>query len=583
MMELQERITVSTADIIEKLERDLDGLRRFRYDSEYRRLLGETMTRRLETWDSRIRSRRKDPFTIVVAGEFKRGKSTFINALLGEETLVTDVTPETVTMNVLSYGLHRNEAVLSGGRRLTLSDDELSRSAIERLSGETGERIRRLEISRPNEILRDIRIIDTPGLNDIASTDQDLDAIVAEAMAQADAVVYLYSVTSPLSRSEQMYIRYSILPQNYTKLFLVGNYCDTMRTVANLEAIRETLKKRTEILLPGERLYHISALDEMRRAKGESLPDTELDAILQREFAELKEDIRALIDEKKTTVAADRMLRMTRQMVEELNADAENIKKGLELTGAQLDEERAKLQDEEGRQGEKLDAAVAQVRETTETMMTDAGKWMDSLLDRMQAEDLSGYSAQELGQYYSYYCVELLETLLRSSLEYHREELLEKLSGISDRLSSGLAGMYAAGDEVSFAFRVNNTTWTRGDSVTMAISMVGGTVSAIADLVGSFTRKKEIDNSQGSVVNAIKAKYPELRREVGLRVKSSYKALADSACRLIGEYYQEQIDRAHETMAQYEEASARRGEDRDKVLAALEELSTALGAFSEGL
>ncbi len=581
MMDIQDRITISTADIIEKLERNLDDLRRFRYDNEYRRLLGDTMLRHLENWESRIRSRRRDPFTVVVAGEFKRGKSTFINALLGEDVLVTDVTPETVTMNVLSYGLHKNEAVLSGGRRMTLSDDELSRAAIERISGEVGETIRRLEISRPNEILRDIRIIDTPGLNDIS--DSDLDSIVADAMAQADAVVYLYSVTAPLSRSEQMYIRYYILPQNYTKLFLVGNRCDLMMTADNLNAIRETMEKRTEILLPGERLYYISALEEILRATGEELPELEINDMLAQEFTDLKEAVRVLIEEKKTNVAADRMLRLTRQMVEELNADLENIKKGLEFTDVELEQERAKLREEESRQSERLDEAAAMVRDTVEAMRSDAAGWMNQLLSRMETENLSDYSAQELGQYYSYYCVDLLETLLRSSLEYHREELLEKLSGISDQLSSGLAGMYASGDDVSFAFRVNNTTWTRGDSVTMAISMMGGPISALADLVGSFTRKKEIDNAQGSIVSSIKAKFPALRKEADSRVAASYKALADSACKLIGEYYQEQIDHAHETMAQYEEASSRRGEDHVKVLAAVEELGTALAAFSEQL
>ena len=500
---------------------------------------------------------------------------------MGEDVLVTDVTPETVTMNVLSYGIHKNEAVLSGGRRMTLTDDELSRTAIERISGEVGETIRRLEISRPNEILRDIRIIDTPGLNDIS--DSDLDSIVADAMAQADAVVYLYSVTAPLSRSEQMYIRYSILPQNYTKLFLVGNYCDQMKTIDNLNAIRETMRKRTEILLPGERLYYISALEEILRATGEELPARETNDMLAQEFVDLKDAIRVLIDEKKTSVAADRMLRLTRQMVEELNADLENIKKGLELTGAELEQERSKLCEEENRQNERLNEATAKVRDTVEDMRTDAADWMNELLNRMEAEDLSVYNAQELGQYYSYYCVDLLETLLRSSLEFHREELLEKLSGISDQLSSGLAGLYVSGDDVSFAFRVNNTTWTRGDSVTMAIAMMGGPISAIADLVGSFTRKKEIDNAQGSVINSIKAKFPALRKDIGSHVATSYKALADSACKLIGEYYQEQIDHAHETMAQYEEAFSRRGEDRVKVLSAVEELSAALAAFSEQL
>ena len=44
-----------------------------------------------------------DFFTVVVLGEFKRGKSTFINALLQKELLPVDVLPETATINALIY------------------------------------------------------------------------------------------------------------------------------------------------------------------------------------------------------------------------------------------------------------------------------------------------------------------------------------------------------------------------------------------------------------------------------------------------------------------------------------------------
>lgn len=46
---------------------------------------------------------KNDFFVVVVLGEFKRGKSTFINALLGNDLLPTDVLPETATINALIY------------------------------------------------------------------------------------------------------------------------------------------------------------------------------------------------------------------------------------------------------------------------------------------------------------------------------------------------------------------------------------------------------------------------------------------------------------------------------------------------
>ena len=44
-----------------------------------------------------------DFFTVVVLGEFKRGKSTFVNSLLGADLLPTDVLPETAVISAIAY------------------------------------------------------------------------------------------------------------------------------------------------------------------------------------------------------------------------------------------------------------------------------------------------------------------------------------------------------------------------------------------------------------------------------------------------------------------------------------------------
>lgn len=580
-MSLQDRITMSTADTMQRLEQDLDRLRRFQYDGQYRRLLGDTLMDHLDSWDSQIRSRRKDPFTVVVVGEFKRGKSSFINALLGEEIMITDVVPETVTMNRLNYGVHKNEAVLSGGRRLVLSDEELSRPALERLMGEAGEPIRQLELWRTNEFLKDVRIIDTPGLNDV--TDDRLDAIVADAMAQADAVIYIYSVNSPLSRSEQMYVRYAILPQQYTKLFLVGNYCDLLEKPETLERMKVLLGQRTEFLLPGEKTYLISALDELCRVFGHERPCQELAPTLEREFEHLRQAIAELIQEKKTVVAADRMLRMTSMMAEDIKTDINNIEKGLEMNANQLAAEKENLQAGEERQSRQLEEAEEKITRTVDAMKSDAVRWTRDLLRRMEREDLSTYSVQDISQYYAYYCIDLLQNAAQECLELHREQLLEQMSDISDELGKGLAGMYAAGDKLKFCFRLNNKTWTRGDSITLAITQISGNavINALADLAGSMTRKTEIEADKDKILVNIRSKYPSLMKETQQKLDSQYAGLARSACALLEEYYQGQIQRARETVAQYEEASQKNAEDKQKIMQAASELCQLLNVFCE--
>ncbi len=580
-MTIQDRITVSAADMIQDLEQNLDRLRVFQYDSRYRSLLGGTLIDHMEKWDRQIRSRKKDPFTIVVAGEFKRGKSSLINALVGEEVMITDVIPETVTMNRLNYGAHKNEAVLSGGRRMVLRDDELSRSSLEKLMAETGETIRQLEMWRPYDLLQDIRIVDTPGLNDV--TDDRLDQIVAEAMAQADAVIYVYSLGSPLSRSEQMYIRYAILPQQYTKLFLVGNFGDLLREHDNMEKMRESLVKKTELLLPGEDIYMVSSLDEMCRIRGEARPCPELAPELENDFGKLKQAIAELIQEKKSVILADRMQRMTRTMMEDIRADLNNIEKGMEMDGNRLEEERGKLREEEKQQSQRMADAENEIKNRVEAMKNDAVLWTETLLHRMEKEDLSRYSFQEISQYYTYYCIELLQTAIQECLELHREELLEYMSDLSDSLGKGLAGAYASGDKISFCFRLNNKTWTRGDSVTLAINCISGsrTISGLADFVGSMVRKNELEADKDKLLESIRDKYPALIQEARQRIGSQYEALQKTACGLLEDYYQDQIQRARETVEQYEESASKSEEERQQMSQAVAELEQILSGFDD--
>ena len=77
-------------------------------------------------------------FLLVIAGEFNSGKSSFINALIGEIVLKEGVTPTTDRINILKYGDQASEH---------LRDEFV------------------LEIHYPADMLREINIVDTPGTN----------------------------------------------------------------------------------------------------------------------------------------------------------------------------------------------------------------------------------------------------------------------------------------------------------------------------------------------------------------------------------------------------------------------------------
>src|SRR5512146_2381061 len=69
-----------------------------------------TLARDIRT--TRIPKLESERFHLVVLGEFNHGKSTFVNALLGAETLPTGITPTTAAINHVVYSTHPTARVM---------------------------------------------------------------------------------------------------------------------------------------------------------------------------------------------------------------------------------------------------------------------------------------------------------------------------------------------------------------------------------------------------------------------------------------------------------------------------------------
>ena len=582
-MNMQHRITYDPDEIIRILEKYIDRLKVYRFDSRYRSLLGETFTELLSRWETDILNRKNDPFTLVVCGEFKRGKSSLINALLGEEVVPVNVTTETVTLNRITYGAHANEAVLPGGRHMHLSDEEMQKENLEKLMRQEKTPFRQIEIKRPIEFLKYAAVIDTPGLGDSM---QDFSEFVEDALAQADAVLYVFSVNYPLSQTEQLFLKTMIVPQKYTDLLLVGNYLDMLGSEKDYERMSDLLVSRIRNLLPEQKPWLVSALDEQCRQMGEERPNPEMEEELGEYFDRFREKIGQMVEEKKKTILPDRMQRMMRGMAAELSESLRALEEGLKMSSQDVQAAMERVQRQKEQQirvqeeaGQRIDFLLGQSVE-------ECRAWMGELLDKMQQEvkTLADVAASELSKYYTFYCIDTIQEGMDKCIEYHTLRLYDLLEEISGELSAKLSKT-SLDHSYGFRFTMDNHTWTKGDNVSYIVSKIGGLalLSLVADGITGAMRQKEMEKKTPDILGSVQKQYGNLRASVDQTIDSVYGRLGENAKKQLAEYYGEKIRSAQEQVEQSAMVARQDEEHKEEIREAISEIRKILDEIQEEL
>jgi len=142
------------------------------------------------------------PILMVVMGEFKSGKSTFINALLGKDVLITDVTPTTAVVTLLRYGVIPKIMV----HKLDGTVQQFPIEMLAKLSAESDDQyadfrknIYYVEVFLRIPLLKYITIVDTPGFNSINEAHT---RATKDFMDNADVVVWVFSYSKAAAKSE---------------------------------------------------------------------------------------------------------------------------------------------------------------------------------------------------------------------------------------------------------------------------------------------------------------------------------------------------------------------------------------------
>jgi GTPase SAR1 family protein len=169
-------------------------------------------------------------FRLMVLGDMKRGKSTFLNALIGENLLPSDVNPCTALLTILRYGKDKKVTVyFNDGKppeqlefaefKTRYTIDPAEAKSLEQNNQQAFPTVSHAVVEYPLALLeRGVEIVDSPGLNDTEARNE----LSLGYLGQCHAVLFVLRATQPCTLAERRYLENYIKDRGLSVFFLIN-------------------------------------------------------------------------------------------------------------------------------------------------------------------------------------------------------------------------------------------------------------------------------------------------------------------------------------------------------------------------
>lgn len=395
---------------------------------------------------SRIPKLESEHFHLVVLGEFNHGKSTFVNALLGDEVLPTGITPTTAAINHVVYADRPwAHAVLQDGTRVELDPNALEEWVT--VTGARSKEVRYVEVGYPAEPLKgNITLVDTPGVNDL---NEQRAEITYGYVPRADAVIFLLDAGQALKDSEREFLASHVLEGTRNRMIFVLGKMDLL-SEDEKNAVLRYVRKELAAFADEPLVFSVSARDWLTGKQDAS------------GLSELTEHLNGFLE-------ADRAQILLDNAAADASRTAAYLEKNLGVKLRSYDLDLAELEQRVGSVREQLDASK---------------KTLDGLHDRIRAESEAIKSQVHLD----------LDTFAREFIEALPDQI-EAVDGrdVKAFIGSFVEDKFREWSELEGAKIASMLEHLAEDVIAVTNENVAAASAALADRIGPADTEVDID------------------------------------------------------------------------------------------
>lgn len=458
----------------------------------------------------------EDRFHLVVVGEFNHGKSTFVNALLGETVLPTGVTPTTAAIHHLKYAEKPEATVVkTNGERQSIAFGDAKKFAVG--GGSSPDEVDYLEIGYPAKLLEErILLVDTPGVNDLSLQRAD---ITYSYIPRADAVLFLLDAGQILKESERIFLQDKLLKASRDKIVFVITKWDILNEDEKKEALAYA---RTQLanLVKDPVVFPISAETALQGGKQAESGMPELLAHLTTFLAE--ERGRILLDNalgEGLNVAGllskgvDARRRSLAMKTEELERRIKVLEDDLKGTAGTIEQRRMKIREE-------ISGIKVMAQKDLEKFVEDTIRQLPNVIDSAKQDDLRKFLPAFLEDTFKQWAeteskeiAGKLETLAEQTIALIKEDAHEATKRVSDAMGGGVGKLDIQVDTFRYDAGIA-AVLVVGLGMLFVNVMVGGLLTIAAPILALVLR----DRMDAEYKKRAKEQAPDILRQAAKSV-----------------------------------------------------------------